>query len=389
MCRRLQGIIIYRQRQVLNWSQTTLCAGICAVSYLSKIEQGKAEGSPEILRLLLHRLGVEWQDDPAFCQETSAWFEEWYDRLFSGEQIDELKPALAQRQKELQNSPFFLDWLMLTWLTSGKAPENVEDYVAVMDDRQYNLYLCLTEQFQKLLRTSDQSYFLLEAGKRPFWRGDYARAAACFRQGMDMAYREGSLLIMMECCGNLAACYSCLNQLTQTREYYTTAIRMARSLGRAKDVAIIAYNLATTELQLGLTEDALRHLLEHPWNEAVYFQKLAICYAQIGQKEKAQAALDQMLAAPLTVLLEGTSGETDQIRDIFKQIYQLVHIRLENPNYLKDPEYGGILISCIHSMKSSLPMGFLQFYAAWLEEWYLANRQYRKAHDVLRTFFIN
>ena len=34
-------------------------------------------------------------------------------------------------------------------------------------------------------------------------------------------------------------------------------------------------------------------------------------------------------------------------------------------------------------------MGFLQFYAAWLEEWYLANRQYRKAHDVLRTFFIN
>ncbi len=154
-------------------------------------------------------------------------------------------------------------------------------------------------------------------------------------------------------------------------------------------MAIIAYNLATTELQLGLTEDALRHLLEPPWNEAVYFQKLAICYAQIGQKEKAQAALDQMLAAPLTVLLEGTSGETDQIRDIFKQIYQLVHIRLENPNYLKDPEYGGILISCIHSMKSSLPMGFLQFYAAWLEEWYLANRQYRKAHDVLRTFFIN
>ncbi len=59
---------------------------------------------------------------------------------------------------------------------------------------------------------------------------------------------------------------------------------MARSLGRLKDMAIMAYNLATTELQLGLPEDALRHLLEQPWNEAVYFQKLAICYEQLGQR---------------------------------------------------------------------------------------------------------
>ena len=162
-------------------------------------------------------------------------------------------------------------------------------------------------------------------------------------------------------------------------------------MGDALKGAVAVCSRGTLEFAEKATQAVAALSLIHiyPWNEAVYFQKLAICYAQIGQKEKAQAALDQMLAAPLTVLLEGTSGETDQIRDIFKQIYQLVHIRLENPNYLKDPEYGGILISCIHSMKSSLPMGFLQFYAAWLEEWYLANRQYRKAHDVLRTFFIN
>ena len=71
MYQKLQGIIIRRRRQELNWSQTTLCAGICAVSHLSKIEQGKAEGSPEVLRLLLQRLGVEWRDDPDFCLEAS------------------------------------------------------------------------------------------------------------------------------------------------------------------------------------------------------------------------------------------------------------------------------------------------------------------------------
>ena len=389
MYQKLQGIIIRRRREEVNWSQTTLGAGICAVSHLSKIEQGKAEGSPEVLRLLLQRLGVEWRDDPDFCLEASAWFEEWYDRLFSGENIEKLESALAQRQEEFQNSPFFLDWLMLTWLTTGNPPENVKDYVSVMDDRQYNLYLCMTEQFQELLHVSNRSYFLLAAGTRPLWRGDYEKAAICFQRGMDQAYREGSLRILMKCCGNLGTCYSCLNQLEKTRECYAAASRMARSLGRLKDMAIMAYNLATTELQLGLPEDALRHLLEQPWNEAVYFQKLAICYEQLGQKDKSRSALNQALTAPMTVLLDGTPGETEEIRGIFKQICELIRIRLDDANYLKNPEYGNILIACIRSMKKQLPMGFVQFHAGWLEEWYVANRQYHKAHEVLRTFFIN
>ena len=52
----------------------------------------------------------------------------------------------------------------------------------------------------------------------------------------------------------------------------------------------IAYNQATTELQMGLTQEALRHLLEHPWNEALYFHKLAICYERLGQEKLARVA---------------------------------------------------------------------------------------------------
>ncbi|MBQ6877388.1 MAG: helix-turn-helix transcriptional regulator, partial [Oscillospiraceae bacterium] len=39
------GFLIKRERLLKNWSQEGLCKGICAVSYLSKIEQGKAEAS--------------------------------------------------------------------------------------------------------------------------------------------------------------------------------------------------------------------------------------------------------------------------------------------------------------------------------------------------------
>ena len=51
-----QGYLIYRTRIQRNWSQAGLCKGICAVSYLSKIETGKAEPSEEILQLLMERL---------------------------------------------------------------------------------------------------------------------------------------------------------------------------------------------------------------------------------------------------------------------------------------------------------------------------------------------
>ena len=37
------GILIRRERLRQNYSQEGLCRGICAVSYLSKIEQGKVQ----------------------------------------------------------------------------------------------------------------------------------------------------------------------------------------------------------------------------------------------------------------------------------------------------------------------------------------------------------
>ena len=42
--------LIRYERLKRNWSQEGLCDGICAVSYLSKIEQGKAEPNPQLLQ---------------------------------------------------------------------------------------------------------------------------------------------------------------------------------------------------------------------------------------------------------------------------------------------------------------------------------------------------
>lgn len=381
---KLQGIIIRRRRQELNWSQTTLCEDICAVSYLSRIEQGKANGSPEVLELLLKRLGIDWQEDPAFCDEASAWFEGWYDRLFAGDKIEGLQTSLAQRREECRYSPFFLDWLLLNWQASGQAPEGMEEFIPAMDSRQRNLYLCLTRQFEELRQSANQSYFLLEVGKNALWRGEYGNAVDCLQKAMEQSYREGSLPVQAECWAYLGSCYSSLNQLEQARKHYATASRMARSLGRQKDVTVIAYNLATTELQMDKPADALRHLLEQPWNEGLYFQKLAVCHELLGQADKACAALDRALTAPFgTAPLGARSNDAARIRQTFEQMCQLIRMRLEDPNYLKDPAYGNLLRTCVRNQKRYLSMGFVNFHTRWLLEWYTANRQYQKAYDAL------
>lgn len=88
-----------------------------------------------------------------------------------------------QHRQDYRNSPFFLDWLLLSWLTDGHPSEDVKDFVPAMDERQYQLYLRLTERFQELLRKSDRSYFLLEAGKRLFWQGEHGDAIVCLQRG--------------------------------------------------------------------------------------------------------------------------------------------------------------------------------------------------------------
>lgn len=277
-----------------------MCADICAVSYLSRIEQGQVGGSPEVLAMLMEQLGVTWREDPAFCRESAAWFDDCYDRLFAGEYIGYATPVLEQRREEFRYSPFFPDWLLLTGPLTGQRPEAVEEFLPAMDSRQKSLYLCLAGEFEKLLHRSDRSYFYQEAGKDALWRGNYSAAVKYLQTGMERAFQEGSLAVMMSCCGHTGNCYNCLNQLDQAREHYSRAGRMARSLGDAEDVLIISYNLAATEFQLGLTEEALRHLMEHPWNEATYYHKLALCYERLGQNKEAYAALEKARVAPLS-----------------------------------------------------------------------------------------
>ena len=144
------------------------------------------------------------------------------------------------------------------------------------------------------------------------------------------------------------------------------------------------------EINNGQPELALRHLLEHPWEEGMYYHKLALCYELLDRKDKAREALNRALEAPFgTTHLDARSYDADAIRTTFEQMCELVRMRLDNPHYLKNPAYGEALRTCVHNQKKYLSMGFVCGQIRWLLEWYTANRQYQKAYDVLRSTYLN
>ena len=114
-----QGLIIYRTRIQKNWSQAGLCKGICTVSYLSKIETGKAEPSEEILQLLLDRLGLKINKSTE--QEAAELADQGWKLLFEGrhEKLNELLRDIDM--EHFRAVPAWLDLALLSFETPLEA----------------------------------------------------------------------------------------------------------------------------------------------------------------------------------------------------------------------------------------------------------------------------
>ena len=103
----IAGLLIRQARLRLNWSQEGLCRGICAPSYLSKIEQGKAAPSPEVTELLLRRLGLVWTPEPESLEPC------WKALLSGSPDFASCYERLVQpRQEVLACSPLAADALL-------------------------------------------------------------------------------------------------------------------------------------------------------------------------------------------------------------------------------------------------------------------------------------
>ncbi len=363
----IAGLLIRQARLRRDWSQEGLCRGICAPSYLSKIEQGRAVPSPEVTELLLHRLGLVWTSEPEGLEPC------WKALLSGGPDFAPCYERLVQpRQESLACSPLAADGLLLTAFYTDAMRPLPEEWEPFLSTRQLALQRGLQGRWEEAVRLEPLPLLSTLHGKALYAEGEYAAAIEVLRDAYRSAADAGYPYLMLSCRLWMGNCYSDLGRMEEMLAHFAVAERLAEALGDTDGLSSLRYNVAATQLELGQPEKALSYFASLLRPGFLELHKLAICHEQLGHREQALAAVRQ--AEPLA------SNETEL------QMLALVRYRLEHPDYLRDSAYGTRLLDCFRHLRDTCPMGFARFHLPWVLAWYKANRQYRQACRLLEEF---
>ena len=146
------GLRLRQERLKRGWSQEGLCRGICAASYLSKIEQGRVQAASELLALLMKRMDLPWYGEN--LPELEGLVERRYAQLLDGEQeaFQDSRAAFSQALETILSSPLAADGLVLDAVdrqNPSDIPAALEPY---LDRRQLALLRIVQDREPEAVR---------------------------------------------------------------------------------------------------------------------------------------------------------------------------------------------------------------------------------------------
>ena len=367
------GNLILRERLARSWSQAGLCKDICTVSYLSKIETGKAQPSADVLRLLLARLGLH--TDPALEAAGARCAEDGYERLFTG-RCGELAAALpAVSDETYRATAAWTDILLLRQFdTDGGALD--AGLEVGMTQRQLAMQRLLQRRWDEALALLPNAFCHWRIGVSAYEAGRYEDAVEHLQAGYDLAARDGAARLMLLCRAYIGNCYCNRRDIERMRPHYTAARRLAQALGEQELLDSIAYNTAAVQIERGQFEEAYGYFSALDAPGVLALHKLAICCEKTGRTAEALAALERAEAAEAA----------EQRSEAVEKMLAVVRFRLAHPDYLHCDEYGALLLDCFTCCRTRLPQGYAAFHLPWVVEWYTAARQYKKVCELLTEF---
>lgn len=371
------GFILRRERLERNWSQEGLCKGICTVSYLSKIEQGKADPVPELIQKLMSQLDIEWHDADG---QMTAFIENVWETLLSfslsidGQFEHIFEDIDADRYLY---SPLGADFLILNSISSDAYLPLDEALEVCLNTRQLAFQRYLQKRFDEALRLFPCPYLYVMTGREYYSCGNMPTALENLQKGYQLAADEGYPHLMLLAQMLMGNCYSNHRDIPAMQRHYQIARRLAKALNDDSSLQTIDYNTASTWLEAGAYDKALTYFASIAKPSRMDLHKLAVCCEKLGRTEDALAAIRQAKTAPPYEWMPENLDE---------RILELVEYRLTHPDYLNDENYGCILTDTFTRMTAHLPSGYANFHLPWMLEWYESNRRYRQAYLLMCDF---
>ncbi|MFR6086610.1 MAG: helix-turn-helix domain-containing protein [Oscillospiraceae bacterium] len=255
----IAGLLIRQARLQRDWSQEGLCRGICAPSYLSKIEQGKAAPSPEVTELLLHRLGLVWTPEPEGLAPC------WKALLSGSPNFDSLYEQLVQPRREiLAFSPLAADALLLDAFYADEMRPLPVEWEPFLSTRQLALHRSLQGRWEEAVRLEPLPLLAAHYGEFLYAEGEYTAAIEVLRDAYRSASDAGYPYLMLSCRLWMGNCYSDLGRMEEMLTHYSVAERLAEALRDTGSLSALRYNVASTQLELGQPEKALPYFASLP-----------------------------------------------------------------------------------------------------------------------------
>lgn len=384
------GFLLRRGRLEKNLSQEGLCKGICAASYLSKIEKGLVEPGRDIVERLFAALSIPFEQDAAFLQTCKQALYTFFDRFFHEEPTEESAGQLEAAADRLENSILYIPFSLYRVYTAGDAEKALarlrslapfERYMNEDEGFYYWLaFACVpgteTEAAAGLVRANalrpcslarlQYAYFLTNAGKMQ-------EALTHVEEGIRYAVEEGDVYMLRQLCMLEGTCYANLLQYDLMLRAYDRAKNLYR--GEPFMLATISYNIGATLLEMRRYEEALPHLLASTasldidplWPN----HKLAIVYGELDRHAEGRPYLEKAVAL------------AEKMPLIFQQTVAVVSLRY-NKGYLDDDTYLETLRAVYDRIMDYTAYGFKQFHGYYLVEAYAHRRKYKEALSIAK-----
>lgn len=386
------GFLLKHYRLKLNFSQSGVCKGICTVSYLSKIENGTAQPSEEVIEQLFKALGIKSCWNEAVLKQGEKLLTAYFDQVFHHEDTSESSEAIRACLKDAEINPLYLAFklfeiqeaqLQLNVEAMKEQLNQLQPFIGFMDEKMLFVYELLVgkafnEEAESAYLKADQlnpcSISKLKIASLYYEKGQFQKALQYCKKAYDLAAYEGNISVMSEVSIIEGGCYCNLYQFDLMIQTYERCLNLNRDNSHLR--SDIKYNIGATYLETGCYEKAYEYLIEaepgrlDPLSKFLTYHKLSLVLYYLNRHSE---SLDYIEKAEAVLNEEQIQ---DHCEDIYAKMIQVVRMMSEgkmNEEYLK------LLEEVYEDCGKRIIFGFQQFHGHMLIDAYKANRRYKEA----------
>lgn len=387
MKHQLVGALLKGERKKQDRSQKDLCYGICAPSYLCKIEKGSVNPDIHIWKALFKRLGIDFGMDQLERKTIQKKIKEYFFWASKNCERAFLYEELSLYHEKLRYSEFAVEWFLIRMDHGEDDRILLTELYPVMTIRQQAYYSVMNikkeilsdeemDQLVQMCEILDETFGYNEMCTKMLHRGEYASIHRAEGKIVAKALMEGNLYGLADYYVINGSAYACMNQLDMMMDYYSRAIGLLENSIWKKNLAGVYYNMGATYVSSEEYEKGIEYLSIaknlYQMEDFMLQHKMALSYIRLKQPQEAQPYLNKM---------KQQLQDLDHLREADNLKYREACMELEEGFQYK-AEYLELIEKLIAAIQRDYHVGHLVFYKKLAVETYCIHRKYKKALEL-------